>query len=57
MGNLAYLLSALAVSAVVSLLLWLRQRQPRSVEAGVEAFARERRAMEPKRRPRAPPPP
>ncbi len=50
MDNLIYLLVALALSLVGSLVLWLRQRKPTSLEAGIDEFQRELRALAPERR-------
>ena len=47
MSNLAYLGSAVIISLVGCLLLWLRNRKPQSMEAHMEAFARELRALAP----------
>jgi hypothetical protein len=47
MNNLLYLLIVLALSAVGSLILWYRHRKPRSVESGIDEFARELRALAP----------
>lgn len=49
MSNLIYLLIAIALSVIGSLVLWARTRQPRSVESGIEQFARELRALAPGR--------
>ena len=50
MSNLLYLLIALALSAIGSLILWYRHRRPRSMEAGIDEFSRELRALAPERR-------
>jgi hypothetical protein len=47
LSNLAYLGSAVVISLVGCLLLWLRNRKPQSMEAHMEAFARELRALAP----------
>ena len=47
MTNLLYLFIALALSALGSFILWFRHRKPRSVEAGIDEFSRELRALAP----------
>ena len=47
MNNLLYLFIAVALSVVGSLILWYRYRKPRSVESGIDEFARELRALAP----------
>lgn len=47
MTNLLYLFIALALSALGSFILWYRHRKPRSVEAGIDEFSRELRALAP----------
>ena len=47
MSNLLYLLIAVALSLLGSFVLWLMNRQPRSMEAGIEKFARELQALKP----------
>ncbi|MHB8669338.1 MAG: hypothetical protein ACYDAD_02065 [Acidimicrobiales bacterium] len=56
MSNLAFLGLALVLSAVGCGGLWLRHRKPSTMEAQMDAFARELRAMapEPARRERRP---
>ena len=49
MSSLAYLLVALALSIIGSLILWYRHRRPRSLEYGIDEFSRELRALAPKR--------
>lgn len=49
MSSLIYLVVALALSIVGSLILWLRHRRPRSLEYGIDEFSRELRALAPKR--------
>jgi hypothetical protein len=50
--NLLYLIGALAVATLwISALYLLRHRKPRSLEAGIESFSRELRALAPDRRP------
>lgn len=53
MSGLFFLLAALGLSVVGSLVLWLRQRQPTSFDQGIEDFSREMRALAP---PAVPPP-
>jgi hypothetical protein len=48
-SNLLYLLIALTLSVVGSLILWLRHRKPRSLESGIDEFSRELRALAPKK--------
>lgn len=47
MSNLLYLLLAFVLSGLGWLYLWLRHRQPSSVEYGIEEFNRELRALAP----------
>jgi hypothetical protein len=50
--NLLYLVGAVAVATLwISALYLLRHRKPRSMEAGIESFSRELRALAPDRRP------
>lgn len=49
MNNLIYLVIAVVLSLVGSLILWLRTRQPKSMEAGIEQFAKGLRALAPDR--------
>ncbi|MBA3654189.1 MAG: hypothetical protein H0W70_08340 [Actinobacteria bacterium] len=55
MSNLLYLFLAFVLSGIGWLILWLRHRQPTSVEYGIEEFNRELRALAPDRQ--QPPPP
>lgn len=50
MSNLLYVLAALSVSMVASLVLWYRQRRPRSLDSGITDFQREMQALAPERR-------
>jgi hypothetical protein len=50
MSNLFYLVGAIVAATVVSGLLLLRHRRPKSLEAGIEMFSRELKALEPERR-------
>lgn len=47
MGVLLYLLVPILIVAVVATAMWYRNRQPTSLEAGVEAFRREMEALSP----------
>ncbi len=47
MSGLVFLLAALALSVVGSLVLWLRHRQPTSMEQGIDDFSREMQALSP----------
>ena len=47
MTNLIYLGIAVLLSLVGSFVLWLRSRQPHSMEAGMREFARELQALAP----------
>ena len=50
--NLLYLIGALAVATLwITALYLLRHRKPKSLEAGIESFSRELRALAPDRRP------
>jgi hypothetical protein len=41
----AFLLLALVIASVGSLVLYVRQRKPTSVESGIDSFRREMRAL------------
>lgn len=45
MDNAAFLLAAVGLSILGSLLLWLRSRQPKSSMSSVDDFQREMRAL------------
>lgn len=47
MSGLIFLVVALALSVVGSVALWLRHREPTSVERSVEDFTREMHALAP----------
>ncbi len=49
MSNLLYLGLAVAISALAILVLWYRNRKPRSLTSGIEEFQRELRALAPDR--------
>lgn len=51
MSNLLYLGFAVIVSVVGATLLYLRNRKPTSLNAGIEEFQRELRALAPDKRP------
>jgi hypothetical protein len=48
-SSLLYLLAAVVLSVVGCLLLYARHRRPRSLEAGIDEFSRELRALAPER--------
>ena len=47
MSNLIYLGVVVVLSVIGSLILYLRNRQPKSMESGIEQFARELKALAP----------
>jgi hypothetical protein len=47
MTAVAFLLIAVSVSVIGSIVVWLRHRPPTSVESGIRAFAREMDALRP----------
>jgi hypothetical protein len=47
LGNLAYLIGAVVLAFIGGLIVWLRHRQPKSVDANVESFSRGLRALAP----------
>jgi hypothetical protein len=49
-SSLLFLLAAFALSALGTAAIVLRNRQPKSVDAGVKAFSREMRALSPESR-------
>jgi hypothetical protein len=49
-GGLAFLLIAVVVSALGTLVLWMRNRGSTSLDHGVEEFQREMRALSPDKR-------
>ena len=57
MSGLIFLVVALALSVVGSVALWLRHREPTSVERSVEDFTREMHALAPPHRPDSERPP
>jgi hypothetical protein len=48
--NLLYVVGAIVAATLVSAFLLLRHRRPRSVDAGIESFSRELKALQPERR-------
>ena len=50
MSNLLYVVVAVGLSVLGSLVLWYHHRKPRSLEYGVDEFQRELRALAPERR-------
>lgn len=48
--NLLYVVGAVVAATVVSALIVLRHRRPKSLEAGIEMFSRELQALAPDRR-------
>jgi len=51
MANLPYLVGVIVFAVVVSLVIVIRNRKPTSMEAGIEAFNRELKALAPDKRP------
>ncbi len=51
MSNLLFLVAAVVVAALGILVLWARSRAPRSVDSGVDGFARQMDALSPRDRP------
>ena len=49
MANLLYLIAAVAISAVLCIVLWLRHRQPHSTESGIDSFQKGLRALAPEK--------
>ncbi len=50
LSNLLYVVGAIVAATVVSAFVLLHHRRPKSLEAGIEMFSRELRALEPERR-------
>jgi hypothetical protein len=50
LSNLFYVVGAIVAATVVSAFVLLHHRRPKSLEAGIEMFSRELRALEPERR-------
>jgi hypothetical protein len=51
LSNLAYLIGAVLLAIIFGLLVWLRHRKPKSIDANVESFNRGLRALAPDREP------
>ncbi len=51
LSNLAYLIGAVVVAVIGGLIVWLRHRQPRSVDANMASFRRGLSALAPDARP------
>jgi hypothetical protein len=49
-SNLLFLVAAVAVATIGIAVLWARSRSPRSVDSGVEGFARQMEALSPRDR-------
>jgi hypothetical protein len=49
MANLVYLAGVVVVSVLISAVIVLRNRKPTSMEAGIDAFNRELKALAPER--------
>ncbi len=49
MSGLVFLVAALAVSVIGSVILWLHHRQPTSLYQGIDDFSREMEALAPER--------
>lgn len=47
LANLAYLIGAVVVAVIAALLVWIRHRQPRSVDANMASFRRGLSALAP----------
>jgi hypothetical protein len=47
LSNLAYLIGAVAVAVIAGLFVWLRHRQPKSVDANMASFRRGLNALAP----------
>lgn len=47
MSNLLYLLAAAVLSGIGCIIIWLRHRKPSGLEAGIEEFSRELKALAP----------
>ena len=49
MNGLVFLVAALLLSIIGSLLLWLRHRKPTSLHHGIDSFSKEMQALAPQR--------
>lgn len=47
LANLAYLIGAVLLAVIIGLLIWLRHRQPKSVDANMASFRRGLSALAP----------
>ena len=47
LANLAYLIGAVLLAAIIGLVVWLRHRQPKSVDANMASFRRGLSALAP----------
>jgi hypothetical protein len=54
LANLAYLIGAVVVAVIIGLLVWLRHRKPKSVDANMASFRRGLSALAPDDGPRPP---
>lgn len=50
MSNLAFVVGAILLSALGTLIIWYQHRRPRSMQSGIEEFTRELKALAPDRR-------
>lgn len=50
LSNLLYVVGAIVAATIVSGIVLLRHRRPKSLEAGIEMFSRELKALQPDRR-------
>ena len=50
-GGLAFLLIAVIVSAIGTLVLWVRNRDTTTLDQGIDAFQREMKALSPDKQP------
>ena len=51
MANLLWVVGAVVASTLLICLIWLRNRKPTSMEAGIKEFSRELRALAPENDP------
>ena len=51
MANLVYLIGAVVAIAIICGVLYVRNRQPRSMDWGIDSFRKELRALAPDRAP------
>jgi hypothetical protein len=49
-SNLAFVIGAVLLSALGTFIIWFRHRKPRSMQSGIEEFAKELKALAPERR-------